>query len=319
MKKSMALAGASAVGVGIVAFGAAPGAVAAVVTDPCDTVGDHNVTTGTLYENWFMDCVPQFGAGKAEFTVTSAHTLPGDFLPLDDPGVTTTYSGSAAAAANYFGASGMPAGWLGLSSLGGDPLAYQGNPIVPISGVGAALPTDLPAACQTDTNSYTHIYRVDYAATSWVSTQTAGGFDWSVTVSLPATTVFLALSLDPLSNNAPFLGSAMCLTNGTNTVFGMVGDMPASAIVEAWPFWDDFSDTAISPLIISVDDPDENIYMGAFPLVRSALAGGGTGPGLADTGAEVSPLLIGAGAVALLGGAGLLAVSRVRRGRRDNI
>lgn len=319
MKKSMVLAGASAVGVGMVAFGAAPGAVAADVTVPCDTVDDHNVTSGTLYDNWFMDCVPQFGAGKAEFTVTSTYTLPGDFLPLDDPGVTSTYSGDAAAAADYFGVSGMPAGWLNLMMAppGGDPLEYVGNPIVPISGVGPALASDLPAACETDSNNYSHIYRVDYPETSWQFEQSAGGFEWSVTVTHPATTVFLALSLDtPTLDNEPFDDSAMCLTDGTTTTFGLYNQMPETLLVMTWPFWFEDNSTAISPLLLSESGPDPDL--GDFPLARSSPAGGGSGPGLADTGAEVSPLLLSAGAIALLGGAALLAITRARKGRRDS-
>lgn len=311
MKKSMAVASASALGVGMVAFGAVPGAAADDVTTPCTSVDDHDPSENEFFDNWLMDCVPQFGMGKAEFTVTSDYSLPDDFLPLDDPGVTVTYSGDATAAADYFGVSGQPAGWWNLtldSPPGSDPLHYLANPIVPVSGVGAAELGDLPASCETDSNSYTHIYRADYEETSWVFEQTAGGFDWSVTVTLPATTVFLAFTRDTNNSfNIPLLGTPVCLTNGVRTALGTWGDDFMLDTLVSWFDWGPETESALTPLPLA--ESESQADMGEFPLLRSG--------GLAGTGAEISPLMIGVGVTAFLAGTALFVVSRVQRRRRD--
>lgn len=306
MKKSVAAASASAMGLGLVALGGSP-AVADDVVIPCTDMTEHVPASAPIPDNWFMECVPQFGVGKAEFTVTSTYTLPGDFLPLDDPGVTSTYSGDAAAAAAYVGVSGLPAGFSSFTEVG--PLQFEGNPIFPITGVSAILPEDLPSGCDPLNLAYGNAYRVDYAPVVITFTQSAGGYDWSVTLNFAAPSMFLGLSFNASGSAILDPSAPQCLSDGSETVLAPGGSSTAVLPVLLWI--DNGAGEGLPPMVFGTTDLQN---LGAFPLVRS---GGATAPGLADTGAEASSTVVGLGAVALLAGAALLIVSRGRR-RRDS-
>lgn len=309
MKKSMAVASASAMGLGMVALGGAGAATAAPVTELCTDATEHEYSTVELGDNWFMDCIPQYGMGKAEFSISSAEPLPPAFLPLDDPGVASVFSGNGPAAAAYFGDPSAPFGFVELNNAG-DPLQYTGKPIFPISAVGAIDPLTLPTSCQGDTYSYGNAYSVTYAPVAVTFTQVIDGVEWSVDVTYAPQAMVLGLNFtDPFDGTLDF-DQAQCISNvsGTNTLFVFGDNDFEQAMLATWALLT--SDATLPPQPVLLDTTD----LGDFPLQQNALPG----PGLADTGADISPLVLGAGGVALLGGAALLILSRVRRRGRDS-
>lgn len=310
MKKSLALASASAVGLGMVACGAAGTAQAAPVTEPCTDATAHEYSTVELGDNWFMDCVPQFGMGKAEFTISSADPLPPAFLPLDDPGVTSVFSGNGAAAAAYFGDPPAPFGFVDLTNSG-DPLDYTGSPIFPITAVGAIDPATLPASCEGGTHSYGNAYSVTYAPVTITFTQIIDGIEWSVDVTYTPQAIALGLNFTVPFDGTLDFDQAQCISNasGTDTFFVFESDPLAESMIAEWALLSSQSTLPPQPLAI------DTMNFGNFELQQNAIPG----PGLADTGAEISPIALGAGGIALLGGAVLVMVSRASKRRRDSV
>ena len=118
MKKSVALASASVLGVGAVALGGTS-AQAAPVVDACTTANDHTISYPDIGDNWYMDCIPQYGLGKVEFTIGSDVDLPPEFLPISDPSVASVASNTGPAASTYFGDTAPPAGFRYLDDTSG--------------------------------------------------------------------------------------------------------------------------------------------------------------------------------------------------------
>ena len=233
MKKTLAVVGASVLGVAGVVASPMP-AQAAPVTDACSTSSDHGVTNGTLADNWYMDCVPQYGLGKVDFNLTADEPLPADLLPLEASGVTSSAT-TGAAASTYFGATGSPAGFTELrrpSFPPGQPITENaGYMVFPIQSVQSALLTDLPAGC---TDLYSHAYRVDYGAAAVTFSQTVGTQVWTWTVNHTPVPVYLGVNFlqpDP-GNPDPSVAAgafdpaaALCASNGAETLSAV----PASA------------------------------------------------------------------------------------------
>lgn len=313
MRRSLALTGASVIGVGAAVAGAAPAQADPVIEPACTDVSEHQVTVGTLNPDWFMDCVPQYGVGKGSFTLTSTETLPDELLPLDDPAVTATYSGGGPAAAAYFGTVGETNGFTDFGN-DGSKLDYSGRPIVKISGVEAIAEADLPAACQVPTLAYQHAYRVDYEPTTVTFSQEADGRTWVATVSLAPGSVYLGLNFEPADAGDPDpnvttgnfdSAAAQCVVHGTGVTALGADDSEGGwatatdwALVGSTTMWPYSSGLFWYPL-------------GEFPLASVVPV---EEPGLPATGAESRVPLIAGGALLALGGA-LLGTLRLRRHR----
>jgi hypothetical protein len=204
VKKTIAAGGASLLGLGAAAtFGAAP-AAAAPVTELCDDYTEHNITVGTLGDNWFMNCIPRYAVAEVLFPIVSDTPFPDDFLPLDDPGVTRTTSGGAAAD-SYFASAEQGFTFLDFIPALSDETTqtYDGNLIVPVASVEAASVADLPGLCGTD---YDTVYRVNYGTASVTFTQIVDGVEWRYDVETTPGPLYLGLNilgtgvLDPDAN-----------------------------------------------------------------------------------------------------------------------
>lgn len=312
MRASLTVAGVSLVGVGLAAASATP-AFAADVTEPCATKDDHQIAAGDFPDNWFMDCVPQYGLGKAEFLVTTTETLPPDFLPLDDPGVDSHFSGDGAAAAAYFGTPpGLPEGFHEFSQSALDEFLYEVHPVVVVAGVNSVTPAELPAECESGTHTYERAYRVNYEPSTVTFTQTAGGAVWTLDFTMTPPPVFLGLNF---TDDVPALfdpNAPQCVSNGAATVIGVDQSSSGWSTATTWALWlsTPINDVTLWPHFDSIVTS-----LGSFELVRSEIPG--PEPGLADTGADVSPIVIGLGVSAFLAGTVLFVVSRLQRRRRD--
>ena len=204
MKKTIAAGGAGLLGIGAASLGVAAPAAALPVTDPCDNSGEHVITVGTLGDNWYMDCVPQYGVASADFTIVSATPFPAAFIPLDEPGVTITAS-VGQAGTDYWGA-GQPGytylDYIGFQSSDTEQV-YQADMIVPISSVDDILPTALPAECGVN---FDNAYVVNYAPVSVSFTQVVDGVEWRYDVMTSPSPLYLGLNilntgvLDPTAN-----------------------------------------------------------------------------------------------------------------------
>ncbi len=234
MKKTLAVLGASALGAAAVV--ATPTAAqAAPVTDACTGVDDHVVTNGTLADNWYMDCVPQYGLGKVEFDLTADEPIPADFLPLQDPGVTSVAT-VGDAAETYFGAPASgPAGFLGLGGGSSSTYEQDGRMVFPITAVQKVAVNDLPAGCDAANVAYANAYRVDYGAAGVTFSQVHGSRQWNWTVEYSPASMFLGLNFapsdpanpDPATTDGNFdITAAQCASNGTSTLLAQNDSAP---------------------------------------------------------------------------------------------
>jgi hypothetical protein len=193
MKKTIAVGSASLLGLGAAAtLGAVP-ATAAPVTDLCETAADHNITVGTLGDNWFMDCIPRYAVARVGFNIVSATGFPASFLPLDDSGVARVASTGDAGEA-YIGAT--EPGFTFLDFIpefsGETNQYYDGNLIVPVASVSAIAPTELPFLCGTD---YDTAYRVNYGSAAVTFTQVVDGVEWRYDVETTPEPLYIGLNI----------------------------------------------------------------------------------------------------------------------------
>src|SRR5690606_32391620 len=166
-----------------------------------------------------------YGTGKAEFTVTTTETLPGDFLPLTDPGVSSEFSGDAAEGAAYFGVTGQPNGFVELSEDGGI-LEYNAHPIFPILSVGNIPSSELPEGCEPGVNSFANSYRVDYEPITVTFTQTTDdGAEWTVDVTFTPQSIFLGFNFAAAQDGSLDPTQAQCISSGTATLLVTDGDL----------------------------------------------------------------------------------------------
>jgi hypothetical protein len=222
MKKTVAAIGASVLGLsGAVVAASAP---ASAAEPACTNVSQHTVSaTADGSQDWYMDCIPQYGLGKAEFTITttSPDGFPGGY-DLSDGHQTVTSNVDTAAAAAYFGQNPATAagGFLNLGAAspatstsetygGGDSSQHA---IFPIASVGK-LATALPASCFPNTETpetYEGIYVVKFKPTTTTFTETIGGKTVTATVTATAAPLELGLNFvgGALDSTAPLCAAS---------------------------------------------------------------------------------------------------------------
>jgi hypothetical protein len=228
MKKTVAAIGASVLGLsGAVVAASAP---ASAVEPECTNVSQHVVSASADgSQNWYMDCVPQYGMGKAEFTITttSPDTFPSGYS-LTDGHQTVTSNVDSAAADTY----------LGLDSASTDGAFYRLDDlsdsttsqtygsasdtqegIFPVQSVGK-LTTPLPAGCFPDTEApetYEGAYVVTFKPTTTTFTETVNGQTYTATVK--ATPAPLELGLN-FSEGALDSSAPLCAVDGSSVAQG---------------------------------------------------------------------------------------------------
>lgn len=345
MKKALAVVGATAIGVGTSTLAAAP-AAADPVTEPCGSFSDHLLGVEELPDNWYMDCVPQYGLGKAEFAIHAddgpppVEEFPDDFLPLTDPGVTATTTldpGLLAYQDIFPGGAERRGAFAFIENTEDLPTSqtYIGMLHAPITGVSAvnleeeiseelALAiSDLcgPILVGYDGPGVPVVFAAEYGATDTTFTQTVDGEDWTYTITATPETTYFFLFQDPetgwVDEEAPF-----CVTDG----IGAIGGLGSLADVDPEDPFNDIQDLfAVIGLAFVAPFP-EDIFGGEIPSLDDFRFIGDfyrlvdapepepepAGPTLPATGSDAAGAMGLAGALALLG-AGLASVAVLRR------
>lgn len=307
LKTSAAIASTSIVGLGLATLGAMPAQAADVTTD-CASVSDHQTTSTALADNWYMDCVPQYGLGKVEFTIDSDVDLPAGFVPLTDPSVTSTSANTGPAASTYFETSFPVAGFTTLEETGATPTqrSYGGSMMFAISGVSSIDVSALPAACGI--GPFANAYRVDYLPATITFTQTIDGVVWTTVVQYTPAPLYLGLNFadDPLDLDST---AVQCASSTTGTTLGepSTTDWIVVATVHATAFYGgDEWVGSISPFPIADANPIGQLGSFAVTIPK---------PELAATGVDSAGLGL-AGGLSILAGS-LLAFFWRRRRRRE--
>jgi len=318
VRKSTALLSASTVGA-MTVIGAAAPAAADIITEPrCTTFNDHiDMATGDLSGDWYMECVPQYGLGKAEFTLEAPDSgFPDGFDPLT---ADHTDSPDASGLAPYFD-SFSPAdgvsGWVMPAVVDEDrstanSLVIQSVVFAPVASVGSLdeAPAEVLGACGIEDGVLYEAFVSTYSPVTTTFTFLDEGVTYSAPVALaPDPTYYLFV--DDGSGDGP----QVCITDTRQTAFGSTDgstlDVTLVGLVTVPPFvWFEGLD---------LEDPEtalDNLpNLGVFAF--SGLApddGGEPDPELAATGAQTGALSIVAGA---LGGAGALLFAFARWRRR---
>jgi hypothetical protein len=224
MKKTVAAIGASVLGLsGALVSMSAP---ATAATPKCADASEHVVSpTADGSQDWYMDCIPQYGLGKAEFTITTTDPdgFPGGY-DLADGNQTVTSNVDTAAAAAYFGmpSTGAAGAFLEMGSAnpatatsqtyGGGGSNSNQHAIFPIASVGK-LTTALPAGCFPNTETpetYEGAYVVKFKPTTTTFTETIGGKKVTATVTSAAAPLELGLNFagGALDESAPLCAAS---------------------------------------------------------------------------------------------------------------
>lgn len=353
VKKALAALGATVLGLGTAATGAALPAAAAPAplppaTEPCTDINDQLDSTGSWASNWFQDCVPQYGVGKAEFTIVPdednpTEEFPEGFVDLtegEDGGITRTSTADLEALAEYF--STVDADEVGLTpivpvAVDGDSATsrtYLATVFAPVATIGNAgpedeVPAEVLAACGFAETDYAG-WVATYEPIDTTFTQTVDEAEWTYEITGEPKPSYFMISED---------GETLCITDGTYTLltsestdisgyffylFGLVTVYPPNAVdfVPTDGQIPDLSSLAetFASLKFAADPLDPIQTLGTFS--RSGITPPPPpppvpGPALAPTGADAADLVIPAaiaGGVLLVGGA-LVVIAVVRRRR----
>jgi LPXTG-motif cell wall-anchored protein len=208
MKKTVAAGSAVAIGVMGAAMPLAAVPAQAASAPTCDTLSD--ISWSDSMDNWFQSCVPQYGLGKIEFTISSDTDFPADFKDLTDPSVTVTTTADIADMNAYFDESlTSPFSALSRSDDGTDPKLqrYQASQVAPgslgdsqgavfrVSSVAAISPASLPFDCGPF--SYGQAYSVTFEPLDVTFTQTVNGVPWVYHIVISPETLFIGGTVQP--------------------------------------------------------------------------------------------------------------------------
>jgi LPXTG-motif cell wall-anchored protein len=220
------VAAGSAVALGIIGAASPLVALPAVASEalPCTTFIEPSVGLGQ--DNWYQSCVPQFGMGKVEFTISSDIDFPADFKDLNDPAVEISTTANLDALNSYFGSSPgdeMTSPFTGFvrtddgtnpklqkyfagSFTDGQVAAFK------IASVARVASSELPSSCLDFGSSYPDVYSVTFEPLDVTFTQTINGEDWTYHVVMTPQTGFVGGTVGPASFDG---GEPLCLAQGT--------------------------------------------------------------------------------------------------------
>ena len=305
MKKTVAAGSAVAMGVIGAAMPLMAGPAQAASAQPCDVYSD--MAWSDSVDNWFQSCIPQYGLGKVEFTISSDTDFPADFKDLTDPSVTVTSTADVADINAYYGET-LTSPFTDLSRIddGTDPklqryqasqvapLSLEGNPggVFRVSSATAMSPANLPEACGPF--SYADAYAVTFEPLDVTFTQTVNGAQWVYHIVMSPETLYIGGTMEPGGWNS---GAPLCMAQGTF----MTGGLTASD--EGWTEASSDSIERLNMYPSLTGDYFVGNYPRAVPTPDS--------PALPATGLElVAPLAVAGGL--LLAGLSVLAIRRRR-------
>jgi LPXTG-motif cell wall-anchored protein len=295
-------------------------AQAATITTPCAQARytDALQNFHSSNTNWFDTCIPQYGRGKTEFTITSDVDFPADFKPLTDASVVVSANFNPAAAQTYFGATSSTKPFDSFTRLDGlttpKSQTYRFNDdgvFLRISKVESILPAALPAACTAGGAPYTYwmAYKVTYLPTVITFDQVISGEHWKYQVTAAPAPIYLGMSPNEMEHSPMSVTDAACWSDGTHTVRASSASDPTSYVDFAngnGTNWDKIHGTGIA-------------NQSPYPYTETLVSLGTFGryydpPALANTGSDTRPALF-AGVGLLMAGLVATFVTRRRRSR----
>jgi len=284
-------------GFAVAGAGAAAPAAADPTTVPCADLSEQFDATGNVTDNWFQDCVPQYGLGKAEFTIVAdednpATEFPAGFVELTDvptPDITVTSTSDIQAIKDYYDTFASPDAPIDpdqLVSSDASSQTYIASVVAPVTSIGTAtdLPTNVATECATADVTYGGGWVATFAPVDTTFAQTINGEPWNYTITAaPLPTYFFGTitgeGLDPV----------WCVTDGIHTIKpgDVPGDVPFGEYLFAlvWPSPPDVADESVASLGTFGRNAPE------APIV----------PQLAATGVDATPLAVAGGAFAAFG------------------
>jgi LPXTG-motif cell wall-anchored protein len=154
-------------------------------------------------QSFVLPCVPQYGLGKIEFTISSDHDLPPGFALEDGLATAVTDDFDINDVVDYAGVGAADTLSLQSNSAfqsmyrvddGSDPTSatYQALLILPLESVEVVDVADLPAEC---TGTYTHAYRVAAQSRTTTFTGQTGLTAWSVPITVAPTPIQFAINM----------------------------------------------------------------------------------------------------------------------------
>lgn len=315
MKKTLALLGAGTLGVAAGGAGVLPAAADATVE--CETIADHNVTTESDPGNWFMDCIPQYGLGKAEFTIVPdlddpSAEFPEGFADLDaTPPVSYTTTTDLDALHAYFGDE-FPAPILPSTLISDAPNEQEWGALViaPVTGVAAVTGPDIPdsvrLACDLDELEYGGGWVATFGAVDTTFTQDIDGESWSFEVTgTPAPVFYFGTIVGDDQGAEISTGDPWCIADG----FGSFSNAAGGAVPG------EFVNTLFGLVYHGLPDETEEVFptFGTFGRFQAAPPA----PALAATGAgdPLAPMI--AGGVLALFGTALVGLTGLLRRRKQ--
>jgi hypothetical protein len=229
VRKTVAALSASILGVSGAAMAAAAPAAAAPLP-ACTSIDQHTVSASANTQSWYMDCIPQYGLGKAEFTITSSTPYPSGYS-LTDGHQTVTSTVNDTAVAAYLGdsESTLDGALTFLEENGGSTpttQTYSGTPIetqavFPVSSVAQIDPADLPAGttgCFPNTETYAHAYEVTFLPVTTTFKETIDGKVWTTTITATPQPLILGLNFEASPGTGFDPTAAQCASSGGVTL-----------------------------------------------------------------------------------------------------
>lgn len=244
VKSSVAALSAGALGLVGATVGASP---AAAAVPYCGTITEYQDSFPAIDPSeFFADCVPQYGIGKAEFTITSDSPIPAGFTELTDLAPAAS-SVDSAALTTYLDA--VAPGEFDTAVIAGpllfdteDSRTYLAALASPVVGYAAlpSVPADLAVLCgapaDADPAIFTSAYRLDFGATSTTYSQLIDGADWSWTITVPARSAWYLFGEE---GGEPVICATDGLTAYSSAAGGGFGEVE---ILLALPFAPEFPD-----------------------------------------------------------------------------
>jgi LPXTG-motif cell wall-anchored protein len=354
VKKTLAAVGASILGLaGALGASAAP---ASAATPLCtNALNDHvvNPDVAPATDAWYMTCVPQYGMGKAEYSITAPEGgFPVDYSLADGHQTVVSSTPTAAQVESYFGdfyhddhrgtAPVYTGAFINLT-LNADAStsttqvydAFDSNlPMTaayPITSV-AKLTTALPAACSPDGETYEGEYVVNYAPITTTFSELVGTKVYKTTVTLTAPTLYLGLNFDSSGYQGFDETKALCATSSAGTLFGPgtplanastpataaspalhTADLPTGS--DAWnTIANDAATNDSSDLTTLVPTTSSRSDLDPTPIVTGGPFSVTATSTLAETGVDATPAGILGGSLLIVGAGAFIFGRRRRRG-----
>ena len=191
-----------------------------------------------------MNCLPQFGLGKAEFSITANKSgtadFPADFKDLSDPSVTvTTKIEDKSNLDSYFSTvtpvSGPSTVTKNMDSSTATKQNYTTDVPYRISSTAAIDPTTLPAACHPTEVSYATAWKVTYLPTTVTYSQKIKGKTWKYTLTSAPKSLYLGLPLDKTNGYVPVTGATdpICAADGNLAIYSASTDLGDESAFDA--------------------------------------------------------------------------------------